>query len=232
MNYLDLVTKTWHKCGCSGSPPATVVGQTTGDAGDIVAWVNDAWNDIQTAHEDWGWMRQTTTFTTVNGQGNYPFGTAAGQNGIVLTNFGMWVPDSSRNYVTATGTNSEIFMGDIAYETWRNRYQYGALRITPSRPMEIAVAPDKTLCLGPVSLAGYTVSRDYYTAPVELVADADIPALPLQFHRLIVYGAMKLYAFNKAAPEVMEEANENFTKYMRRLTKGRLPVPNWGSALA
>ena len=231
MNYLQLAQRCRLECGIAGSGPAAVTSQT-GEMERIVTWVAQAWNDIQVIHKDWGFMRASASFTTVDGTASYTLGSGAGTVGVTAATFGMWVPDSARNYVTATGQSSEIFMDDIGYESWRDSYQYGALRTSKSRPTYIAVGPAKELCLGPVPLAGYTVTRDYYTAPVALAADADTPALPAQHHMIIVYRAMQMYAAYSNAPEVLARADKGFTLYMRLLSNDRLPVPTWGGALA
>ena len=231
MNYLQLSQRTLLECGIAGSGPAAVTGQT-GEMERIVTWVAQAWNDIQVTHKDWGWLRATASFTTVDGTASYTLGSGAGTVGVTAATFGMWIPGSARNYVTATSQSSEIFMDDMGYESWRDYYQYGSLRTSKSRPTDIAVGPDKSLNLGSVPLAGYTVTMDYYTAPVALAADSDTPALPAQFHMAIVYRAMQMYAAYSNAPEVLARADKGYTLYMRLMSNDRLPVPTWGGTLA
>lgn len=231
MNFLQLCQRVRLECGISGTGPTTVVSQT-GEMGRIVTWTNEAWKDVQTAHRDWGWMRSTASFTTVAGTGEYTLGSGSGTVGVTAANFGMWVPESSRNYLTATGTSDEVFMYDISYEAWRNNYQYGALRTATSRPIQVAVSPAKALCLGPIPVVGYTVTRDYFSAPVDLSLDADTPTAPAQFHMIIVYGAMMSYGAYEGAPEVYQRGETGFTKLMRRMTTDRIPPPTWGGALA
>lgn len=231
MDYLALCQRTRLECGIPGTGPTAVTSQT-GELERIVTWVNQAWIDIQSAHKDWGWMRTTASFTTVAGDANYTLGTGAGTVGVLAANFGMWVPESSRNYETSVGTDSEIFMSDIGYESWRNGYQYSALRDSRGRPIEIAVAPDKSLCLGPTPLAGYTVTRDYFSAPDALEANADTPGIPAQYHMIIVYRAMMSHGAFSSAPEVYQRGELEFRKLLQRLTADYLPPITWGPALA
>lgn len=92
MTFLQLFQRLKMECGASGTTPTTALAQT-GEYARLVAWVNTAWMDIQTMHQDWQWMRTTATFPTVTGQPTY----TPAQIGI--TDFGMWSRDTFRNYV-------------------------------------------------------------------------------------------------------------------------------------
>lgn len=215
MNFIQLVARVAMECGVT--PPTTTISQTD-ESLRLVSWTNTAWMDIQSAHRDWQWMRKSASFITVAGQVSY-----SPTTDILLTDFGMWSRDTFRNYVTSVGTNSEIFMNYLDYEEFRNRYLYGALRNTRSRPVEMTITPDKSIAVGPVPIDGYTVTGDYFSVPSEMALDADIPVLPSQFHMAIVYKAMMFYGGFEAATEVYQRGNEEFLKIMRRLTADRLP---------
>ena len=220
MNFLDLVNRLRLECGMSGADLVTVVGQT-GENNRAVQWVNASWNDIQTAHQDWQWMRKTATFPTVAGQALYPNGTGPGTTGV--TDFGMWARDTFRNYPTAQGLAAEIYMDYIDYENWRNSYMYGALRFQETRPFQVTIAPDKSLGLGPFPNDQYTVLGDYYSAPAPMVLDTDIPPLPVQFHMAIVHRAKMYYGRYESAAEAYGAGNEEFIKFMARMDADRLP---------
>lgn len=228
MNFLQLCQRARIEFGATGTDlsPVTVVNQT-GEMRRIVNWINAAWMDIQTAHQDWQWLRTSCNFPTVAGQALY-----APTTDIGLTDFGMWARDAFRCYDTAAGIKSEMFLGYLDYENWRDSYQYGAFRSVQTRPMVITVSPAKELGLGPVPAAGYTILGDYFKAPSEMVADADIPALPAQYHMAIVYRAMMFYGRFEAAGEVYQAGELEFTKMMRRMTADRMPEIRMGGTLA
>ena len=230
MNYLQLCQRMRQECGISGTGPSTVVSQT-GNLKRIVDWVNTAWIDIQTSHQDWDWMRASASFPTVSGQAIYELGTGTGTVGIAAANFGKWDRDTFRNYDTSVGTNSEVFMGFIQYDTWRDSYFYGAQRLTTTRPIDMSITPSKGIALGPPPTAGYTITGDYFYAPLDMTADADVPALPAQFQIAIVYRAMMSYGAYEAAPEVYQRGELEFGKLMRRMTADRIPETIWGGAL-
>lgn len=226
MDYLALCLRTAQECGVPNSTLTTVSGQT-GQLKRVVDWVNTAWNDIQTAHQDWGWMRTSTSWATVDAQYQY----TTTQCGITAGTFGMWDRITFRNYVTASGNQSEIVMGYIDYDAWRDNYLISGTRAVRTRPMDFAIGPDKSIFLGPVPSAGYTMTADYFTAPLDMTADADVPALPTQFHMAIVYRAMMSYGAFYAASEVYQRGELEFGKLMRRLDADRLPEIGYAGAL-
>ena len=190
-------------------------------------WIQDAWNDIQSAHQDWEWMRQSTSFVTVDGQATYtPL-----QCGVATSAFGKWARDTFRNYITASGVITEATMSYLGYEDWRQLYELGANRNTRNRPVQISITPAKSIALAPYPSAGYTITGDYYTAPVVLALDADIPLMPTQFHMAIVWKACMSYGAFEAAPEVYQRGEMEFKKLMRRLERDRMPEITLGAPL-
>lgn len=225
MNFLQMCQSAARECGVSGSGPTTVVGQT-GELGRIVNWVALAHlTDVESAHVDWGWMKRDCSFITVNLQAEYPAETASpGGCGISAGTFGVWIRNRFKNYPTSVGNIGEIEMGYITYDQWRDNYQYGATRYTPTRPMDCGFAPDQTtLIVGPVAASGYTITGQYYRAPLALLVDADTPEYPVPFHMLAVYKAMMYYGAYEAAPEVYNRGEAQFLSMMTRLNVIRMP---------
>lgn len=227
MNFLQLSQRLARETGVAGAGPSTVIGQT-GEAGRLVNWVADAWNDIQTTHQDWEWLRASVSFVTMAGQARY----TPTQCGITAGTFGMWARNTFRNYDTAAGVSSEIEMDFTHYEDWRQSYDLGALKLARTRPIEVTVTPAKEIALGPYPAAGYTITGDYYTAPVILSLDADTPAMPAQFHMAIVWKAMMSYGAFESASEVYARGELEFGKFMMRMTADRLPEITMAGALA
>lgn len=194
----------------------------------LVNWINTAWVDIQNERDDWQWMRAATSFTTVASQATY----TTAQCGIAAGSFSAWARDTFRSFTTAVGTRSEVSMDYLDYEDWRDGYFIGALRDTQAQPMVVSITPAKTLALGPVPAAGYTVTGDYYTNPVEMAANADTPSMPGRYHMAIIYRAMMHYGMYESAPEVHQRGEIEFNKLMRRVLRDQLPEIVIGSALA
>ena len=70
MNLLQLTNQTRVECGVSG-PTLSSVQNLTGESARILAWVQQAWIDVQTSKEDWLFLRETFEFNTVASQWEY-----------------------------------------------------------------------------------------------------------------------------------------------------------------
>lgn len=231
MNYLQLAQRLRRKCRVIGSGPSAVTGQSE-EYQRLLDFINEAWMIIQRKHKDWRWMRKSASCATVQGQPTY-----SPTTDFSLTDFGYWAldyrqDDTFRNYVTATGLSSEIFMSVVDYDDWRNRYLFGALRTSYSRPIEIALAPNNALAAGPIPVAGYTIVGDYYSVPSEMSAAGDTPGMPSQFHMAIIYRAMMLYGAGESAPEVYDDGESNFKTIMAQLELDQLRRMTLGGSLA
>lgn len=221
MTYLELAQKLRRKCRVIGSGPTAVTGQSE-EYQRLLDFINEAWLYIQRKHEDWRFLRKSASCTTVTGQYAY-----SPTTDFALTDFAYWAldyenNDTFRNYVTSAGPRSEIYMIPIDYDDWRDRYQYGAIRYTYTRPLEIALAPNNSLVVGPTAIEGYTILGDYYSIPTEMVNATDTPSMPEQFHWAIIYKAMMLYGASEAAPEVYDDGENEFKKIMAILERNQL----------
>lgn len=257
MNYLQLCQRACVECGVASGTAIKLalptVATATGSIGRVVGWVADAWTDIQMDHDDWDWMRSSSllglgcSFSTVAGQASYPLGgnsdfggdfggdfaAAVGTVGIAPDLFGKWDPETFRSYPTAVGFAGEMFLDEIPFNAWRNYYMLGAQRLVKTRPVVVAIGPDQSLNLGPPSDGLYTITGDYFVAPSEMVADADVPiGLPTRFHMLIVYRAMMKYAGYESAPEVYQRGSEENASMYAQLQAVRAPTISFGGALA
>lgn len=236
MNRLALCQRLMLECAVTGTMSTTL--NQTGELLRVVTWIDQAWNDLQTKHDDWNFMRssnvlgQGASFATISGLASYPLGTGAGTVGIVADNFGKWDVETFRCYTTLAGTSDEMFLDYIPYDSWRDSYYYGALRQVQTRPVAVAVGPNKSVCLGPPSNGPYTVTGDYFVAPSIMTLDASVPTgLPLQFHMLIVGEAMRMYANYEAAPEVLSRAETICTKMLAQLEGTNMPAMTFAGAL-
>lgn len=215
MTFLQLVQSLIVQAGVSGTL-STVAG-VSGEMGRVTGWINDAWNELQTARPDWKFMRSSgllgggATFVTVAGQAAYPLGTGPGTVGVAAANFGSWAEETFRNYSTATGFVNEIPMdllrGPEGFDNWREVYMLGANRNVQTRPVVVAIGPNMEVCVGPPPNALYTITGDYYVAPTLMAADTDTPfGLPARYHMLIVYDALLKYGYYEAAADVLSRA--------------------------
>lgn len=218
--FLELCQRTVRECRISSTGPSAVTSQV-GVLSDIVDWVISAWVEIQQIHEDWDFLRASASFTTVAGTSTYTLGTGAGTTGIAATSLGLWARETFRNYTTANGTGDEIPMEYVDYDEWRDVYLMGANRDVRTRPCVFAISPAKGISLGPVPAAGYTITGDYFTAPVYLSAGSDEPTLAKHYRMAIVWRAVMEYAGTQA-PELYQKAENNFRMIMAKVEQNRL----------
>lgn len=234
--FLGLVQRLSIEAGCpgsTGSGPSTTIGQV-GEFGRLVNWINDAWLDIQAMHTDWGWLRTNASLVTVAGQASYPMAQISNALGVPgLTDFGKWDTSTGRNYVTASGTASEVYMDEISYDEWRDMYAYGALRQTQTRSIQFAIAPaDKSVVLGPYPAAGYTFTMDYFRAPSYMSLDTDVPLIPAQFRMAIVYRALQFYGTWEKDEGVIAQAKAECDRKLRQMNADYLPQMTTGLPIA
>lgn len=230
MNYLQLVNTARVECGVSGPALATVQNLTAGtESARMASWVNQAWVDVQTAKEDWQWLRDAVQFNTVTQQQVYT-PTQAG----VSSTFGNWKRDSFRCSSVGQNYRDEQLLNYMEYTTFRNLYIYGNMRTTYARPVVVSIAPgsDKSLAFGSIPDQAYVITGEYYKKPVDFSADTDEPAIPARFHMVIVYRAMMYYGGYEAAPEVFARGEQEFKRLMNRLDIDQLPTPVSGPPLA
>ena len=228
MNFLSLVNRARVECGVSSaSTPLVTALNLSGEAARMASWVNSAWVDIQTAKDDWEFMRMDFVFNTTAQQQIYT-PTQAG----IGTTFGNWKRDSFRCSSVGQGYKDEQLMNYMEYATFRNLFEYGNMRTTYARPVVVSVIPNKSLGLGSIPDQAYVIAGEYYTKPIEFSSDIDTPSLPERFHMMIVYRAMIFYGGYEAAGEVMARGQKEFDRLMNRLDIDQLPTIVSGPPLA
>ena len=225
MNLLQLVNQARVECGVSG-PTLSTAQNLSGEALRIAAWVKQAWIDIQTSKEDWLFMRESFSFNTTAQVWEYS-ATDAG-----LTDFGNWKRDSFRCSTVGFDHKDEQLMNFMEWTTYRNLYQYANMRQTYARPVVVSIMPNKDLAFGAIPNLAYVIDGEYYTQPVDLVDDTDVPLIPARYHMMIVYRAMMYYGGYESAPEVLSRGDFEFRRQYSRMEIDQLPTIVSGPPLA
>ena len=230
MNYLQLINRLRVECGVSGaSTPLITVTGLTGESYRMSSWINSAWVDVQTAKEDWQWMRNSVEFNTVTQQQIYT-PTQAG----VGSTFGNWKRDSWRASSVGQNYADEQLLNYMDFTTFRNLYMYGNMRTTYARPVVVTIDPDKSLGFGSIPDQPYVIVGEYYVQPTEFALATDAPptVFPDRFQMMIVYRAMMFYGGYESAPEVYQRGEFEFKRLMNRLDIDQLPTVVSGPPLA
>ena len=223
MTFLELCVSLQELAGVTNSPMTTTVSQT-GVNLRVANWVKNAWSDIQNLHADWYFLRQDLSFVTASSQ-SYDT-TAMG-----ATTLRKLDTESLRCYLTASGVANEQCLGYVDWDDFRNTYLFGTRQ--SGRPVCFSIAPaTKTLYLNSNPGTGYTIVGYYGRTPVVFSANADVPAMPSEYHMLIVYRALMKYAGFEAAAEAKVEAIENYRPMLCAMEREQLPRVRLGGALA
>lgn len=227
--FLELVNRARRECGVSGPAISSIATDSalTAEGLRFKQWVNEAWREIQTSQTDWNFMRKPVQFDTVAGTYSYT-PAACGVNDL-----GVWKRNSFRAFNKVQGYPNEQIMPFMEYETYRNVYRYGNMRNTQSRPVAFSIDPaTKSILLGAVPDDVYTVVGEYFRAPTDMTADADVPDIPDRYHMLIVYKTMISYALYEAAPEVLSRGQLGEKKLNSLLELDQMPILHSGAPLA
>ena len=107
----------------------------------------------------------------------------------------------------------------IDWQQWRRddgRGQEGG------RPLVYAVAPDGSLCFGPVPDAAYAVSGEYWRGVQTLALDADVPDMPEDYHMAIVWKGLMLLGAHDETIETVAYGQNNFIATFSALTRNQM----------
>lgn len=200
-----------------GDPPSVI--DQTGRLAQIVYWVHDAWNNIQTERRDWLWMRAEfsgrldakTLQLDRNGLA-MPKALAYDLEDLGLETdedrFSEWITHGPTGenlftvYKLTAGIADEGLLQVLSWHDFRRLVIGGSITAT-GRPIYMAINDAKELVFYPTPDETYIVRGVYRQRPQTLAADADVPEMPQEFHDLIRYEALMLMgAFDEAVNQM------------------------------
>ena len=178
MNYLQICQEVNNLVGLQGT--FSSASAATGMQATLAQMVKSAWIDIQAYRKDWHFMRSSLTFNTVENTCEYSRATILGGATDTIAN---WVP----GMILYTDSDSyDTPLREVSYDYYV-RYDY--TEADASLPQIFAQDPvDKHLWINKPSGA-YTITCHFISYPVDLTNNTDIPTLPIELHRAIVYRA-------------------------------------------
>lgn len=224
--FLELVQDVARESGTlAGGVNIGSVVDVTGRADKVVSWTRKAWRNIQNERRDWLWLQAEFQDTLAVESMRY---TAASFN---ITRLREWRLDRRNEdggtyypitiYDSAIGQSDESTLRNIAYETWRTRYDRQTHVAT--RPTEYAISPTNELCIGAKPDKAYVIRGEYVKSPQTLTIDADTPEMPSEYHDLIVWEAMRLLAKADGSIESLQFADDEYKRLRFQLTASQLP---------
>lgn len=173
-------------------------------------------------------MRSTWSVNTVAGDDSYA-GTDCTDTRLsaTVTRFKRWWPldddgrSNVKSYLQSAGVSGEGWLVFLPWSYFRSVYKIGTQN--NGLPTHFTIDPQNNLLLGPKPDGVYVVSGEYQMSAQVLAADADTPEMPSDYHQLIVYYAMRKFASNSVAPEVMSRAVAEGNRLLRQLELDQLP---------
>jgi hypothetical protein len=184
----------------------------------MVEWIREAWRIIQTARNDWRFMREEFEHLLVVGKQRY---TPAD---LGITDFARWPRDgrleknrhNSFSIYDPAGQRSnerELTMAD--YQYWKSVYDR---RVHDAQiPQIVSIDYKDNLCVGPTPDAAYMLRGEYFRSPQILELDGDVPKMPAHHHGLIVWRAMMLLGDHDESPTAVATGQAKYSAQMRRL---------------
>lgn len=209
MNRLQLCQRLRSEAGLGGSGPTATTGQT-GEMLQVVEWIDEAWNRIQSSR-NWEFMWEASTVTIVGGT-NYTAGS---------------IPQS--RYIKHATTDSTGV--EVLYMPWDDfRRTFPTALITTGNPSVWTIRPDKAFAVNATPAADKTFSVERYKNPTAMAADSDTPTgLPTEHHMAIVWRALMLYAGYDEAGEQYKRADGEYRKVMSAMGFGERPTIESGA---
>lgn len=181
MNFLEIAKQVWEETGRMGAAPSAVT-SLAGDQARVVRRVRDCWLDLQRDRR-WRWMRLTRTATLVANQVQY---TPAN---LGIASFWKWWPQGVvyRPMVLDADGNRLGSLEWMPYEDFRDGYLDRS--VASGTPRDWSIAPNGDLLLGPAPTVGLQIKVDHFSALQDLTATSDVPSMPVEHHRILVWMA-------------------------------------------
>lgn len=152
--------------------------------------VNFSIRDLNQSEFEWPFNYNLHSETLVAGQSRYSF----------PSNYKTSSMDTFRVRRNATFGNETVLLKNLTYEDYMSKHIDDEYNTSDESirdvPRSVSKTPDLKFVVHPVPDEAYTLDYEYYSLPTDLVLASDIPAVPEQFRKVIVEGAMYyMYTF-------------------------------------
>lgn len=174
--------------------PSDITSTTSPDTdhvGDLVAMVDQAWQDIQLErHTRWMWMRDRSVNTVALTASTRTLAMSAiGSTCWTVIPFIAHDTRPLRHILLKHPTTDAIHRCEyVPYEYFRGYRDKGTR--PENRPTRFTIRNDGTLEFDPTPDVAYKIDCDWVKVPEEMTADNSEPDMPNHFHMLIVWWAM------------------------------------------
>ena len=205
--YIELCQDMARDVGIPGTGPSTVT-PTPEEEKDVVRYIKDADQDIQSMWFNWDFLWAENSATTESGTSTITS----------PTDLAQWNIDSVVYAPTSEGWQPLQFVPWLQY---KEDYKYGT--IATGTPEFFSVKPTNVMDLYPTPDAATTLTAEYWTTPTVLSASTDISVIPVRFQRIIIARAKIYYGEQNDAAEVLSGSIAEFTDILLKLESDQLP---------
>jgi len=215
--FLQLAQKVAEKSGTVTDGQPTAVTSLTGRLKKVVDMTAEAWRDIQRDRREWLWMRKEFSGNTSSGVAEYAPASFA------ISDHSRWVTGAKAIWVseTALGFSDEGPITEIDWDQFVAKWKRGAH--DNNRPIEYSIAPNRRIHFGPTPDKDYTIRGEYVQSVQDMAANADVPAMPAEFHDLIVWRGMFLLTGHDEAVWQHSDVGREYMTMMGLLAQDQLP---------
>lgn len=216
--FLEIVQTAFRESGLTGEGPVTVLSQV-GRKGDMVKWVQEAYQEIQEERRDWkfDWV-SGGPYTLNASQDTYDpvtdFSIVGGVRQFMRQPFGSYV------FPTAAGINARGFMQFLPWERFMG---LNIPTVNGSMPTVFTIRPDEDIQYWPTPSVACSAYHQFYRNPQTLVNNADEPRMPSRYRMVIVWKAVMRSCEKTNNWARFDSAEENYNRYLTLLLREQTP---------
>lgn len=215
MTHLQLLVFAIKMAAITGTTPTAVTG-LSGDQDRMVDHLNDAWLHLQQERRNWAWKHTTVTKATVAADNDYVIASSPWN----LTDLGTWDREALRldDGTSADDRRLEFWL----YEDWINIYGYKELASPTQSSIPTSAIwreEDATLLLYPSPDDAYNITFRYWKSTAEMGDATYTPTLPSDFHRMIAWYAVFLFAKDQGDSDLQNNAMDEYRRYHKNLLR-------------
>lgn len=217
MNYLQLCQGIVSELGLSGGSPTTlsaVTGNTILELNNVTRWIHDSALQLDNLWQDWKYLWNQYTGSALAGAQTLPAPTGTPPPIVQL-----W--DINKVRYRATGT-TQLWQPVSYYSRSDLLLMFDPDNAVPTAPQGFTIQPDNTFFFGAPFDVGYDFKTEFWRRPIELLANADTPSMPPQYHRIILCRAAVMYGNREDAPEIINGLETEYIDMLDKLQSDQL----------
>jgi len=184
----------------------------------IEGWINTAYMAIQLESDQWGFHHVRDSFiTTVAGTADY-------------TSTLVKYLDQQSLYYIKDGTTARQPLIMKTYQDWE--YEQRSAELSPGPPQWLIKNPDQSWKVDPEPDGIYVIYADRWLRPTEMTAGTDEPLWEEEYHKVVLYEALKIAVSLRPDHPMSQSAMQEITNFLPPLRKAFTSryLPSIGSA--